>query len=193
MRPEIADQRDHRRDERNVVDDRRQDRRAPQDRDRRHGRIAAGQLHQLLRRQVEHPGGVDTVHDDEQPEEEEDRDPVDFVERLGDPHRLLLALRGGAQDCAAASGPRRRTARSCRACRLSGPASTKAAMTPASTISEVRISARVDDQLARVERHDPGPRFRARPHPVAPDQVRRDSCDQQDHDDDRASGSPRNR
>ena len=61
------------------------------------------------------PGGVDPVHDDEQPDEKENRDPIDLAEGLGDPDRLLLLFPVMLDIVAAAAKPRRRTALSCRA------------------------------------------------------------------------------
>jgi len=81
MRRHLLDQRDHRRDERDVVDDRREHRRTPEDGDRRRLQVPAGHRHELLRREAEHARDIDAVHDDEQAEEE-DHDPVDLVEGL---------------------------------------------------------------------------------------------------------------
>ena len=89
------DQRNHRRDERDVVDERRQDRRRPEDRERGHVEIAAGGLEQRLRHHVDEAGLLDAVNEDEQSQEEHQRDPFGLRERRV--HVLRLRFRILAQ------------------------------------------------------------------------------------------------
>ena len=74
----ILDERDKRRDERDIVDERRCDRTHPQDEHRRRVLVAVRDLDRLRR---EHPDDArldERADEDEQPAEEEDRRPLDL-------------------------------------------------------------------------------------------------------------------
>ena len=91
-RRHVLDQRDHGGDERNVVDDRRQHRRGPQDGVAGGRELAAGRRHQLVGEQREQAADVDAVHHHEQADEEEDGDPLHVAEGLVDIVRGLLGV-----------------------------------------------------------------------------------------------------
>ena len=187
MRRQLADQRDHRGNKRDVVDDRREDGRSPEDRHGGRGRIVSGQGDQLLRRKAQEAGGIDAVHDDEQAEKKEDRDPIDLSKSLGHPERLLFLL-AVVLEIVEQHQYRRAEQRDRAGLQSEGPSRDESGDDAANNEERGAHQRQVGDHAALIERHDPRPRFRGRPHVAPPDQMRGDQLRCHDDNDDRRQG-----
>ena len=88
-RPHVLNQRNHRRNERNVVEERRDDRAHPQDEHRRLRHVAAREIDALHRKVANDARLHEAADGDEETDEEEDSRPFDAVHRVLD--ELFLA------------------------------------------------------------------------------------------------------
>ena len=88
-RPHVLNQRNHRRNERNVVEERRNDRTHPQDEHRRLRHVTAREIDAMHRKIADDARLHEAADGDEETDEEEDRRPLDAVHRVLD--ELFLA------------------------------------------------------------------------------------------------------